>query len=91
MESRGQLAKMMVKLRPRADLPAPAELLSGDRVVGRLTSSVTAPDGSRHALGVVRSAAATPGAQLQAQGVTLECLALAGVQPGQGNDQSGAG
>ncbi len=91
MESRGQLAKMMVKLRPRAELPAPAELLSGDRVVGQLTSSVTAPDGSRHALGVVRSAAATPGAQLQAQGVTLESLALAGVQPGQGSDQSGAG
>ena len=83
MESRGQLAKMLVRLRPAAAVKAPAELLHEGRVAGRLTSSVTAPDGERHALGVLRRAQALPGALLQtADGVRLEVLAPAGVQPG---------
>ena len=82
MESRGQLAKMMVRLRPAAAVEAPAELLHEGRVAGRLTSSVTAPDGERHALGVLRRAQALPGTRLQtAAGVGLEVLAPAGVQP----------
>ncbi|MDE0610284.1 MAG: hypothetical protein OXH77_10300 [Anaerolineaceae bacterium] len=83
MESRGQLAKMMMRLRPASAVEAPAELLHEGRVAGRLTSSVTAPDGVRHALGVLRVAQAEPGALLQtAAGVQLEVLAPAGVQPG---------
>ncbi|MCY3945743.1 MAG: hypothetical protein OXF44_05605 [Anaerolineaceae bacterium] len=82
MESRGQLAKMMMRLRPAAAVEAPAELLHEGRVAGRLTSSITAPDGVRHALGVLRRAQALPGTLLQtAAGVRLEVLAPAGVQP----------
>ncbi len=83
MESRGQLAKMLVRLRLAASVEAPAELLHEGRVAGRLTSSVIAPDGERHALGVLRRAQALPGTPLQTgAGVRLEVLAPAGVQPG---------
>ena len=91
MESRGQLAKMMVLLRPQGEVSAPAELQHGGRVVGRLTSSITAPDGVRHALGVVRRNLAQPGTALQAPETTLTVCALAGLQPGYSPEKSGAG
>ena len=91
MESRGQLAKMMVLLRPQDEVNAPTELQHEGRVVGRLTSSVIAPDGVRHALGVVRRNLAQPGTRLQAQGTTLEVSALAGAQPGYSPVKFGAG
>ena len=91
MESRGQLAKMMVLLRPQDEVNAPANLQHEGRVVGRLTSSVIAPDGVRHALGVLRRNLAQPGTGLQAQGTTLEVCALAGAQPGYSPVKSGAG
>ncbi len=91
MDSRGQLAKMMVLLRPQGELNAPAELRHEGRVVGRLTSSVMAPDGVRHALGVVRRNLAQSGTELQAQGTTLTVCALAGAQPGYSPEKSGAG
>ncbi len=91
MESRGQLAKMMLRLRPLADVVAPADLHNEGRVVGQLTSSVVAPDGVRHALGVVRRQLAQPGTRLLAQEVALEVLAPAGVQPGYRPEKSGGG
>ncbi len=90
MESRGQLAKMLVRLQAAADVEAPADLLHEGRVAGRLTSSVTAPDGERYALGVLRRAQAGPGTMLKtAGGVRLKVLEPAGVQPG--DYPSGAG
>ena len=91
MESRGQLAKMMVLLRPQGEVNAPAELKHEGRVVGRLTSSVVAPDGARHALGVLRRHLAQPGTRLQSQGISLTVYALAGAQPGYSPEKSGAG
>ena len=91
MESRGQLAKMMVLLRPQGEVNAPAKLQHEGRVVGRLTSSVVAPDGVRHALGVLRRNLAQPGTELQSQGTTLTVCALAGAQPGYSPEKSGAG
>ena len=92
MESRGQLARMLVQLRPECDVEAPADLLLGGRVVGRLTSCAAAPDGSRHALGVLRRSHAGDGALLQtSQGIEVRVLKAAGIQPFQGPDQSGAG
>ncbi|MCE2489262.1 MAG: hypothetical protein J4G17_04715 [Anaerolineae bacterium] len=92
MESRGQLAKMLLRLQPAADIEAPADLLHEGRVAGRLTSSITAPDGERYALGVLRRAQAGPGTMLQtAGGVQLKVLAAAGVQPGDQTSSSGGG
>ena len=92
MESRGQLAKMLMRLRPAAEVDAPADLLLEGRVVGQLTSAASAPDGSRHALGVLRRAHALAGASLRSsQGVELSVLGAAGVQPGQEPGHSGAG
>lgn len=91
MESRGQLAKMMVLLRPQGAVSAPAELRHEGRGAGRLTSSVVAPDGQRHALAVLRAGLAQPGTRLQAQETTLEVRALAGVQPAGRPEKSGAG
>ena len=91
MESRGQLAKLLLRLRPLDDVTAPAELRHEDRVAGQLTSSVVAPDGERHALGVLRRHLAQPGARVQAQNVSLEVIAPAGVQPAGRPGSSGAG
>lgn len=91
MESRGQLARMMVRLRPLADVVAPADLRYEERVVGQLTSSVVAPDGKRHALGVVRRQLAQPGTRLHAREVALEVITPAGVQPGYRPEKSGGG
>ena len=91
MESRGQLARMMVRLRPASGAAAPANLLHEGRVAGRLTSSVTAPDGTRHALAVLRRQLARPGIRLQAQDVAFEVLAIAGLQPDYSPAKTGGG
>ena len=92
MESRGQLARMLMRLRPEGDVEPPADLLLGGRVVGQLTSCAAAPDGSRHALGVLRRSHAGQGAVLQTSaGIQVRVLQAAGVQPFQGPDHSGAG
>lgn len=92
MESRGQLARMMLRLRPAGAVEAPADLLLEGRVVGQLTSCAVAPDGSRHALGVLRRAQALAGAPLRTpQGIEVSVLGTAGVQPGQKPGHSGAG
>ena len=83
MESRGRLAKTIVKL----DLPqlveAPAAIYADGRLVGRLTSSVTAPDGDRFALAVVRLKHARAGTCLTVgeQGVVAVVKEFAGSQP----------
>lgn len=66
MESRGRLARALVHLALTAMLEAPAPLLHDGKRAGMLTSSVTAPDGTVYALGVVRMMHATPGATLLA-------------------------
>lgn len=92
MESRGQLARMLMRLRPEGDVEPPADLLLGGRVVGQLTSCAAAPDGSRHALGVLRRSHAGEGTVLQTSGgIQVRVLEAAGVQPFHGPAHSGAG
>ncbi len=61
MESRGRLAKTIVSLTLESMSDAPMPLLFEGREVGRLTSSVTAPDGEIFAVGVVKLDMAIPG------------------------------
>ncbi|MCU0476532.1 MAG: glycine cleavage system protein T [Anaerolineae bacterium] len=66
MESRGKLAKTLVRLGLTAPLDAPADLLLDGKRVGVITSSVTAPDGAHYAIGLVKPDHATPETRLTA-------------------------
>lgn len=54
MESRGKLAKTLVRLSLSAPTDAPADLLWDGKRVGGITSAVTAPDGTHYAIGLVK-------------------------------------
>ena len=64
MESRGRLAKILVKLKLSSMRPAPAPIFAGDKEVGLLTSSAQSAADQLHALGVVRLANAGAGSAL---------------------------
>lgn len=83
MESRGRLAKTLVKIALTSMVAAPAAVYAQEKAVGRLTSSVKAPDGQIHALAVVKVDSARPGADLTVgpDGVAASVLDLAGAQP----------
>lgn len=83
MESRGRLAKTIVRLRLDAPLDAPAPLAADGRSAGTLTSSVTTPEGIHLGIGVVRLAYAQPGRALAAgsAGIPAVIIDLAGTQP----------
>jgi aminomethyltransferase len=73
MESRGKLAKRLVRLRPAAPLAAPAEISAGGRGAGAVTSAADGPAGPL-ALGYVRSGALDDGSALTAAGIVLAPL-----------------
>ena len=83
MESRGQLAKMMVHLNLDEFMPAPATIYADSKKIGQLTSSVQAPDGTLFALGVVKTASARAGTSIIVgeQGIDGSVQRLAGTQP----------
>ena len=54
MESRGRLAKVLVKVDLASMTPAPAPIYAGQKPVGKITSSVEAADGRIYALAVLR-------------------------------------
>ncbi|HEX2620767.1 MAG TPA: hypothetical protein VHL11_11480 [Phototrophicaceae bacterium] len=85
MESRSRLAKTIVRLKLSGAVNAPVDLTLAGRRVGTLTSSVSAPDGSMLAIGVLKPSLASPGQTLTI-GETGEMLSatvidLPGVQP----------
>jgi len=61
MESRGKLAKTLVKFRLSAPAESPADLTADGKRVGALTSSVTTPDGAHYGIGFVKPDAAADG------------------------------
>ena len=65
MESRGRLAKVLVKIDLASMTPAPAPILAGQKPAGTLTSSVKAADGRVYALAVVKVDSALPGTVLR--------------------------
>lgn len=87
MESRGKLAKTIVRLRLQRMVEAPAPLRLDGREIGTLSSSVQTPNGDLLGIGVLKVAAAQPGTHVAvAEGIDAEIIALAGVQPGETND-----
>jgi tRNA-modifying protein YgfZ len=70
MESRGKLAKRLVRLRPKAAVDAGAEIMAAGRPVGTVTSAVDGPAGPL-ALGYVKTGALDTGVELSAANVTL--------------------
>jgi len=54
MESRGRLAKTLVAIQLSAFVEAPAPVYVDGREIGRMTSSVAAPDGTLFAMGVIK-------------------------------------
>jgi aminomethyltransferase len=81
MESRGRLAKTIVALELDSFVEAPAPLMLDGREVGRLTSSVAAPNGNIYGIGIVKVPAAVPETHLQVGSIHARIVRLAGVQP----------
>ena len=83
MESRGRLAKTLVKLALSSMVDAPAPVYARNKPVGKLTSSAIAPDGQIHALAVVKVDSAHAGTDLTVgpDGVSARVLDFAGAQP----------
>ncbi len=81
MESRGKLAKMMVRVQLDAAVPVGTALLDENgKTAGTLTSIMTLPDGNIIGLAVVRATIANPNQHLRAQtddqpGITIVSLA----------------
>ena len=70
MESRGKLAKRLVRLRPASPVAAGLEISAAGRAVGMVTSAADGPAGPL-ALGYVKTAALNDGAALSAGGIDV--------------------
>jgi tRNA-modifying protein YgfZ len=81
MESRGKLAKTIVALELSGEANTPATLTHDGREIGTLTSSVTAPNGVHHGIGVVKMSGVSANAIYQCGEITAHVTRLAGVQP----------
>ncbi len=81
MESRGRLAKVMVRLRLDAAVAAPAAISTSGREIGTLTSSVETPDGDKLGIGVVKLAAAQPGTSVTIGDTSATIVDFAGSPP----------
>lgn len=81
MESRNRLARTLVRLALSAPVRAPAELRHEGRPAGTLTSCAQSPDGTIHAMAVVKTAHATPGTTLTVGDQPASVVALLGAQP----------
>jgi aminomethyltransferase len=82
MESRGKLAKTLVRLDLASWAEAPQDLIYEGRAVGTMTSAVRTPIGEIFAIGVVRTGLAQTGVALMtASGVPATIGGLAGAQP----------
>ncbi len=75
MESRGKLAKRLVRLRPAAPVAAGAEISAEGRHVGTITSAADGPAGPL-ALGYVKSGALAEGVALSCGDVALSVIGL---------------
>jgi aminomethyltransferase len=69
MESRGKLAKKLMKLRPSAPVAAGATLRANGKTAGTITSAAVGPDGPV-ALGYVKTAVLQEGGVLVVEGET---------------------
>lgn len=83
MESRGRLAKTLVKIALSSLAPAPTPMYAQGKPAGTLTSSARAPDGRIHALAVLKVGSAQPNTDLTAgaNGPKAKVIGFAGAQP----------
>ena len=83
MESRGRLAKILVKVSMSAFVQAPAPVYADSKLLGTLTSSVHAADAKIYALAVIKLQKAEPGTGLTvgSEATAAQVKAYAGVQP----------
>ncbi len=83
MESRGRLAKTIVKLDLARMVTTPAAITVSGRGIGVLTSSVAAADGAIYALAVIKLDFARPGNDLSVgqEMAPAQVKNLAGIQP----------
>jgi aminomethyltransferase len=81
MESRGKLARTIVRLSLTAPVNAPTELHAEGKQAGTLTSAVTTPNGEHIGIGVLKMAYAQVGRVLLTAAGEARVLALAGAQP----------
>lgn len=83
MESRGRLAKTLVRVALSSFVPAPATVHANGSLAGKLTSSAQAADGTIVALAVLKVAFADPGAALEVgeNRVSARVIDYAGTQP----------
>jgi folate-binding protein YgfZ len=83
MESRGRMARTIVRVRLDGALPhaVPAPCVRDGRDIGRITSAVETPDGEKIGIAVLRMAHTAPTTTFSYPGGTGEVIARAGVQP----------
>ncbi|MFN8531022.1 MAG: folate-binding protein YgfZ [Anaerolineae bacterium] len=83
MESRRRLAKTIVAIKLSAMVEAPAAVYADGHEIGRLTSSVSTPDGTIHAIGVVKLSTAHEGTPITVgeHGITATIGGRLGVLP----------
>jgi len=81
MESRAQLAKILVHLQLSSWVEAPTPIQSEGRTVGTLTSSFKTPLGKIAALGIIKTELAFAANSLTIDGQPAQVLSLAGTAP----------
>lgn len=82
MESRQRLAKTIVSLDLDTFVSAPADVVTETgQVIGRMTSSVQAPDETIFAIAVLKTSYTSGGETLQVNGVPVRVNELIGTQP----------
>lgn len=81
MESRGKLAKTIVSLNLSVMVQAPAEVVSQGKTIGKITSSVQAPDGEIFAIAVIKTHATEVGTEVMVANIPATVSGLIGEQP----------
>jgi aminomethyltransferase len=81
MESRGKLAKLLVRLAMDTAVPSGTDLLYENDKVGTLTSLAGQPDGGYLGLGYVKPAVIQADKLHTLEGIELKILGVAGTQP----------
>jgi folate-binding protein YgfZ len=81
MESRAKLAKTIVSLDLSEMVQAPADIALNGAIVGKLTSSVQAPNGDIFAIAIIKTQAIAAGTELMLGSVAATVKNLIGEQP----------
>lgn len=81
MESRAKLAKTLVSLDLLTMIQAPVDVILDGSMIGKMTSSVQAPDGKIFAMAVIKTHAIETGTEVMIAGIPATISGLIGEQP----------